>query len=104
MTTGSGSYLDVGGSRTGGAPQLRIPRSGEPWRYPPDRGWAHEHHTAPPPNHPRRCARLSGSPPAVPGLAGDRKRTRLNSSHVAISYAVLSVKNINQLVVHIRHL
>src|SRR5436305_7857385 len=35
---------------------------------------------------------LSGSPPGVQGWPGDRKSTRLNSSHVRISYAVFCLK------------
>src|SRR5436305_3887741 len=58
----------------------------------PDRAW------------PRRCPRYSRMPLAHPQLAvplplstcpalgGDRKSTRLNSSHVRISYAVFCLK------------
>src|SRR5690625_5809124 len=42
---------------------------------------------APPVEH-RRQIRAA----AEPGLGGDRKSTRLNSSHVAISYAVFCLK------------
>src|SRR2546426_3202550 len=34
----------------------------------------------------------SGEPGAVPLVAGDRKSTRLNSSHLVISYAVFCLK------------
>src|SRR5690625_5870996 len=37
-------------------------------------------------------ARLRGDNPVHPGALGDRKSTRLNSSHVAISYAVFCLK------------
>src|SRR5436305_8353605 len=41
----------------------------------------------------RRLADLAAVPPAVRGeQAGDRKSTRLNSSHVRISYAVFCLK------------
>src|SRR5437870_9639431 len=39
----------------------------------------------------RRCARPAWSA-ETEGLLGDRKSTRLNSSHVAISYAVFCLK------------
>src|SRR5256885_7525450 len=36
-------------------------------------------------------------PPHAPGRAGDRKSTRLNSSHLVISYAVFCLKKKNDL-------
>src|SRR5690606_31723550 len=46
---------------------------------------------------PRRCGcqakgRSAGGRGRVPGTQGDRKSTRLNSSHVKISYAVFCLK------------
>src|SRR5699024_12728366 len=38
------------------------------------------------------CAVAGGCWPASPTAQGDRKSTRLNSSHVSISYAVLCLK------------
>src|SRR5436309_9773920 len=35
---------------------------------------------------------LAADPPALPQHSGDRKSTRLNSSHVKISYAVFCLK------------
>src|SRR5699024_11748768 len=43
-----------------------------------------------PPAHPRL---LQGRPVPRSGVGEDRKSTRLNSSHVSISYAVFSLKN-----------
>src|SRR2546426_4979213 len=48
--------------------------------------------------HPPRTERLRpwaarrASPPGRPGATGDRKSTRLNSSHLVISYAVFCLK------------
>src|SRR5690606_42062477 len=44
--------------------------------------------------HPARLARHKGAPDPLPLL--DRKSTRLNSSHVKISYAVFCLKKIKQ--------
>src|SRR5215510_16156590 len=46
-------------------------------------------------DHPRRCRRTAGAARpchAREGRRPDRKSTRLNSSHVAISYAVFCLK------------
>src|SRR5437870_10466250 len=53
--------------------------------------------SSPPESKRTFCRRLPGgeatiSMPASPELSGDRKSTRLNSSHVAISYAVFCLK------------
>src|SRR5947207_11389458 len=40
----------------------------------------------------RRAARLGGAAPAGRARGGDRKSTRLNSSHTVISYAVFCLK------------
>src|SRR5436853_3485487 len=63
--------------------------------------------SAPPPHHPRSTASPSPVPPARGGAVGrprrdgaaprragraDRKSTRLNSSHLGISYAVFCLK------------
>src|SRR5215208_2539052 len=42
--------------------------------------------------HPRHCRSARGSPRSGGRAWGDRKSTRLNSSHVAISYAVFCLK------------
>src|SRR5690606_40175972 len=39
----------------------------------------------------------------VPALDPDRKSTRLNSSHVKISYAVFCLKKKNKLIKHLKH-
>src|SRR5438874_7646047 len=44
------------------------------------------------PARPRPPRTLRHTSPARPGWAGDRKSTRLNSSHVEISYAVFCLK------------
>src|SRR5690625_6699735 len=61
-------------------------------------------HATPSPRHQKTSTRTSPSQrpsrlplhnakqPATPSGAGDRKSTRLNSSHVAISYAVFCLK------------
>src|SRR6266571_999799 len=38
------------------------------------------------------CGASAGSPTSRPGSRGDRKSTRLNSSHMSISYAVFCLK------------
>src|SRR5439155_22427098 len=48
-----------------------------------------------PDHHPRAVFPIHGEVPAVGGGWGDRKSTRLNSSHVAISYAVFCLKKKN---------
>src|SRR5207249_10177754 len=48
------------------------------------------------PQCPRRVARSRAEPPGQPPRPqGDRKSTRLNSSHVSISYAVFCLKKKN---------
>src|SRR5437667_4491679 len=47
---------------------------------------------------PAHCPAAGGCPSVVrkhPGSAGDRKSTRLNSSHITISYAVFCLKKKN---------
>src|SRR5439155_21702879 len=44
---------------------------------------------------PQRLSRRGGEVPRRPPAVGDRKSTRLNSSHVAISYAVFCLKKKN---------
>src|SRR5699024_11609462 len=46
----------------------------------------------------RRPAGRPGAPHGLPLLLGDRKSTRLNSSHVSISYAVFCLKKKNKVI------
>src|SRR2546426_6339583 len=46
----------------------------------------------PPPPITRRATRPLSRPPAPPSSSPDRKSTRLNSSHLVISYAVFCLK------------
>src|SRR5690349_22324445 len=48
--------------------------------------------TGPPARPARRSASRNAARPAAPGSGIDRKSTRLNSSHVEISYAVFCLK------------
>src|SRR2546426_8156609 len=45
-----------------------------------------------PRTRPEACGALRGSAATAPGLPRDRKSTRLNSSHLVISYAVFCLK------------
>src|SRR5699024_11350491 len=44
--------------------------------------------------------KIAQSPVAESSLVGDRKSTRLNSSHVSISYAVFCLKKKNKIIIN----